>query len=171
MSSRGRFSVLATSVVVAATAAVGSVVGIAVNEATDQPVWPWPFSLMQDHPWRWTGVLLLLTVSLAVVMWRVTTATAAGEESGGNQATAAGGRVAQMGDGAQNFANAIINNLHFDGRVEKPAAEPSVDRASRTVPGTVMLLGAVVISDHRPRPCPTDGGGTAARPLGPLARR
>jgi hypothetical protein len=54
-----------------------NVVAISINTATNvQGPWPWGLDLVRRHPFRWSGVLTLLMIIVAVGIWWLSERTA-----------------------------------------------------------------------------------------------
>jgi tetratricopeptide (TPR) repeat protein len=115
----GRSRVLVPLVAVAAATAVGSVIGIVANRASGLTHWPWPFSVMYDHPWRWTAALIPVTVVLAVLTWLTTSTTDGRQEPVGGPAS---------------FVHAAIGTLNFYAGFDTPVTSEDGRQQLRGLP-------------------------------------
>lgn len=134
MASRKSSYALLSLVLMAATSAVTTLTGLVLNAATDVKQWPWPFRVMQDHPWRWLVALTLVTIVLGALAWWVAIRMARAEEgdgAGGNRASTVTGNVVQIGEGAHGLVQI------FTGRAG-PAEHPPAKRQVSGLPAYVV---------------------------------
>ncbi|MFC7279224.1 AAA family ATPase [Paractinoplanes rhizophilus] len=148
MRSKGRVGALA-AVLLFSTTALGVLVSIAVNEATSQPTWPWPFDTMQHHPWRWAIISAAALTVLTVLFFRLTDrGDGAGDAEGGAALTIDRSHfdrsnVNQITGGRQTNADSYYETNYFlgGGNPPSPAEKPSdmrdIPGLPEFVPGTL----------------------------------
>ena len=125
MASRKSSYALLSLVLMAATSAVTTLTGLVLNAATDVKHWPWPFRMMQDHPWRWLVALMLVTIVLGALAWWVAIKIARAEEGGGAdsiQPSTVTGNVVQISEGGHGLVQIFTGR---SGPTKHPPAYPS----------------------------------------------
>lgn len=149
--SKGRFRALAAALLVAVAGILTTFVSIAINGATDgNKRWPGPFRLIQMYAWPSVIVLTVLSVVVAIWLWRL-------DSGSGDEPTPGirvrSGNVSQVtGSRTTNVTN-IFGDVHH-GAGQAPPALPEAARDDRDVQGLPEAVAQdmdvlAVVSDER----------------------